>query len=601
MIIPMIKYSFLIHYTDYARVLDDLKQLGVLHIIEHDKEPSASLLEGYRKIKEINLVARQLGNVKLSDNAPTNHIADGAELFETYQQNKLATEYEKQKISHLQKELKQVQPWGYFDRDNITRLTDVGLKVCFYTVPIRQFNDKWTEDNALEIISDFEGTRYFVVIASRFHAVELPDAEEVRMPERSIDELSQLIDNATAEITRLKAQEEQMANGGIEVLKRFAASMQNSLASTHAELHTLDEADGQVKLVEGWVPTNKEQELINLVESSDVLSLRGEKTSPADKPPILLKNNRFSKLFEPIGKLYSLPGYGEMDLTPFFAPFFMMFFGFCFGDAGYGLLLMIAGLIVRPRLKAEFKPLATLIIWLSLAAVVFGSLTGTLFGAKLTDLNALEGLKAYMFDDQQMFNLALGLGVVQIIVGMIVKVFNISRQQGFSYSFSTIGWLIAIVSFIAMAVLDMVLPDKEWMLGSIHLVILGFAGLGIFIFNDPKRNILMNIGAGLWDSYNMVTGIAGDVLSYIRLFALGLSSGILGMVFNQLAFNLSPDVPVVGQIITALILIFGHSLNIFMSVLGSFVHPMRLTFVEFYKNAGFAGGGKVYAPFKKIN
>lgn len=601
MIIPMIKYSFLIHYTDYARVLDDLKQLGVLHIIEHDKEPSASLLEGYRKIKEINLVARQLGNVKLSDNAPTNHIADGAELFETYQQNKQAAEHEKQKISHLQKELKQVQPWGNFDRDNITRLTDVGLKVCFYTVPIRQFNDKWTEDNALEIISDVEGIRYFVVIASRFHAVELPDAEEVRMPERSIDELSQLIDNATAEITRLKAQEEQMANGGIEVLKRFAASMQDALASTHAELNTLDEADGQAKLVEGWVPTNKESELIQLLESSDVLSLRGEKTSPADKPPILLKNNRFSKLFEPIGKLYSLPGYGEMDLTPFFAPFFMMFFGFCFGDAGYGLMLVIAGLIVRPRLKEEFKPLATLMIWLSLAAVVFGSLTGTLFGAKLTDFKALEGLKAYMVSDQQMFNLALGLGLIQIVFGMVVRVFNIIRQNGFSQTFSTIGWILVIVSSIAMAIMDKVDPAKGWMTGTLHLILLSIAGLGIFIFNDPKRNVFINIGAGLWDSYNMVTGVAGDVLSYIRLFALGLSSGILGMVFNQLAFNLTPDIPVLGQIVTALILIFGHSLNIFMSLLGSFVHPMRLTFVEFYKNAGFAGGGKAYSPFKKFS
>ena len=111
----------------------------------------------------------------------------------------------------------------------------------------------------------------------------------------------------------------------------------------------------------------------------------------------------------------------------------------------------------------------------------------------------------------------------------------------------------------------------------------------------------MNIGVGLWDTYNMVTGFAGDLLSYIRLFALGLSSAILGLVFNSLAFDLAPDIPVLGWIITLIILVFGHGLNIFMASLGAVVHPMRLTFVEFYKNAGFAGGGKEYKPFSKIS
>jgi V/A-type H+-transporting ATPase subunit I len=97
----------------------------------------------------------------------------------------------------------------------------------------------------------------------------------------------------------------------------------------------------------------------------------------------------------------------------------------------------------------------------------------------------------------------------------------------------------------------------------------------------------------------MVTGLFGDILSYIRLFALGLSSAILGNVFNSLAFGMAPDIPVVGAIVTILILVAGHSINLFMAALGSLVHPMRLIFVEFYKNAGFIGGGKTYQPFEK--
>jgi V/A-type H+/Na+-transporting ATPase subunit I len=112
---------------------------------------------------------------------------------------------------------------------------------------------------------------------------------------------------------------------------------------------------------------------------------------------------------------------------------------------------------------------------------------------------------------------------------------------------------------------------------------------------------LTNFGLGLWNTYNMATGLLGDLLSYIRLFALGISSAILGFVFNSLAVSMSGSIPVVSAIVMVIILVFGHSINLFMSGLGAFVHPMRLTFVEFYKNAGFTGGGKKYNPFRKIN
>ncbi|PZX13580.1 V/A-type H+-transporting ATPase subunit I [Breznakibacter xylanolyticus] len=601
MIVPMNKYAFLIHPADYDRFMGDLKQLGVLHIIEHDREPTAAMQEAMRKTKEIVRLTKAFESKKPEEETPANVFTDGEAILQAFQNASQVIEMEKQRIVQLQKELALLAPWGSFERDNLTRLHDMGLKTCFYSASTHRFREEWLDQYPLEIINETDDKRFFVIVAPAHLSIELPEADELRLPDKSIDDVNSQIAQAQATIDGKMAEQAQLANGGAAVLRQYAAGLQNEFATNHAQLHTLDEAEGNIRLIEGWVPTDADTRLQNLLDKSDILWLRGEKVTPDEKPPILLRNNWFSKLFEPIGKLYSLPGYGEMDLTPFFAPFFMMFFGFCFGDAGYGLLLVLAGLIVRPRLAAEYKPMATLMIFLSLAAVLFGSITGTFFGAKLTDFDALKNLKQYMLDDQQMFNLALGLGVVQIVFGMMVKVFNISRQNGFKYSFSTIGWILVIVSSIAMYALDMADAEKGWMLGRLHMIVLGVAGLGIFVFNDPRRNILINVGAGLWDSYNMVTGIAGDVLSYIRLFALGLSSGILGMVFNQLAFNLSPDVPVLGQIITALILIFGHSLNIFMAVLGSFVHPMRLTFVEFYKNAGFNGGGKAYSPFKKIS
>ena len=131
-------------------------------------------------------------------------------------------------------------------------------------------------------------------------------------------------------------------------------------------------------------------------------------------------------------------------------------------------------------------------------------------------------------------------------------------------------------------------------------ILLVVSGLLILPLNNLGRNVFMNFGSGLWNTYNMITGRLGELLSYIRVFALGISSAILGLVFNSLAVQMSGDIPVLNILIMVVILVIGHSINIFMSGLGAFVHPLRLTFVEFYKNDGFTGGGKKYEPFKKL-
>jgi V/A-type H+-transporting ATPase subunit I len=313
----------------------------------------------------------------------------------------------------------------------------------------------------------------------------------------------------------------------------------------------------------------------------------------------LLKNNKFTRLFEMIGELYDLPNYHELDLTVFFAPFYMLFFGLCLGDAGYGLLLLLGALIARPKMKPAMKPIMSLVAILGGATTICGIIGGTLFGISLVDANWawLASFKKFMLDSQQMFNLALILGGVQIIFGMIVKAFGTIRRYGFAYSLETWGWLILFLGGGSLYLIN----SKSLLSENVALywciVVLTLAGLLIFIFNTPKRNPLINIGAGLWNTYNMVTGVLGDLLSYIRLFALGICGGVMGFVFNDLAMQLSGDIPVVSHIVMLIILLAGHSLNIFMSGLGAFVHPMRLTFVEFYKNAGFEGGGKKYKPF----
>ncbi|KAA6310600.1 V/A-type H+/Na+-transporting ATPase subunit I [termite gut metagenome] len=278
----------------------------------------------------------------------------------------------------------------------------------------------------------------------------------------------------------------------------------------------------------------------------------------------------------------------------------MLFFGLCLGDIGYALFMLLAVTIYRITAKnigATMKPILSLVQVLMVSTFFCGFLTGTCFGFNLYDIDIpiFQRMKEVIaLDNNQLFRLSLILGVIQIIFGMILKAVNQTIQIGFKYAIGTIGWILLLISTIVS-----VLAPAIGLGSTVHLVLLGIAGLMIFLYNSPDKNIFVNIGLGLWDTYNMVTGLLGDVLSYVRLFALGLSGGILASVFNSLAKGMSPDNIIAGPIVMVLIFFIGHSINMFMNVLGAMVHPMRLTFVEFFKNSGYEGGGKEYRPFAK--
>jgi V/A-type H+-transporting ATPase subunit I len=201
-----------------------------------------------------------------------------------------------------------------------------------------------------------------------------------------------------------------------------------------------------------------------------------------------------------------------------------------------------------------------------------------------------------MQEPLSMFYLSILIGAMQIIFGIFVKVMNITRRRGFRYALSSVGWLVLIIALVLRGTGVM----ESAALTYIWYGLLGVAGLFILVLNKPGEGIIARVGGGIWDSYNMVTGIFGDLLSYIRLFALGISSAILGFVFNDISLQLL-SIPWIGWLFFLVILIAGHSINLFLATLGGFIHPMRLTFVEFYKNAGFEGGGKEYKPFSINN
>lgn len=213
-----------------------------------------------------------------------------------------------------------------------------------------------------------------------------------------------------------------------------------------------------------------------------------------------------------------------------------------------------------------------------------------------SDYSLLESTRHLMQNPLNMFYLAIFIGGAQIIFGRVIRIFNIIKRRGFKYSLSSIGWtvfIIILVTFLGGNQFNLLSTEQ---LKPLFYTFLFISGGLIVLFNNPDSKIFMRPLNAIWDAYGLVTGIFQDLLSYIRLFALGISTAVLGFVFNDLASQML-GIPYIGWLMFVILLLFGHSINFFMASLGAFIHPVRLTFVEFYKNAGFTGGGKAYKPF----
>lgn len=590
MITPMRKYAFLVHYADYNAFLEELRDLGVLHVKPKPDANVADMSERALLRKEIAAAIRLLEKREAQVHENNQPEPDGIALAREVKELQEEAERSRHQLTLFDKEAAALANWGDFSLDTIHKLTTAGLHTHLFTCPVSKYQKSWENEHYLAVVSQNPPDLFFVVFTQ---AGETPgiEAEELPLPARDPAGLRLARLQTEARLSEIEQTLDGYAGSYLPLLKQTQATIEEEVDWQQVLAFTQSAADQHVMVLEGFVPTTKEKALVEACDNRQIVYL-ADRPAPDEAPPILLENKSFSRLFEPIGELYSLPSYGELDLTPFFAPFFMLFFGFCLGDAGYGVVLLLVTTWYKRKAKKDLRPVLTLAQFLSISTIFFGLLGGTVFGLSLLgkEFAWLGKIQEFMLDSNQIFNLALGLGVVQILFGLFIQGINRMRQSGFLSSLPPFGWIILLVSLLDIGYLKMAAPI------STYTAWLGVAL--IMFFSDMQLGILGRIGKGLWDLYG-ITGFFGDLLSYIRLFALGMSGAILGFVVNTISLQIKDSIPILGPILFVLFLIVGHGANMMLAMLGSFVHPMRLTFVEFYKNAGFAGGGKAYAPFSR--
>ena len=605
MIVKMSKYAFMVYHREYDAFLTTLRELGVVHVKETNSVlDNAELQALLAERKQVSTAIRYCKNLNSQTKevtvAPARGLtkAEGLKLV-----GKLEEMQEKQaqlqaaKVS-LEKDIAYMDIWGEFSYANIRRLKKAGFDVTFFSCPTSKYEPKWGEEYNAFLVNNFQSVTYFVTVTKTGTPIDI-DAERPKMPDRGLAKLhlamEQLLDNIKVLNNQLKEYAAEQYNTLVELEK----NIQNEFNLSNTLVQTDREAGDKLMLLEGFVPT-EEAPAMEVALEKEGYYFQELDIQDGDRVPIKLKNNKFNRLYEPITKMFSLPNYTEFDPTPLFAPFFMLLFGLCFGDGGYGLLVLLACSFFKRKVNPDFKPYLTLFQYLGLAAIIVGTCTGSFFGIALADVPALSKVKDYFVSSDNLMTFSIVIGLVQIIFGKTVAAFKMKAQKGVKYSIAPFAWVFVITALalaFGLPMLNLQLPE------TVKTVFIGIAVIGLvvaYLYNSPGKNIFLNFGTGLWNTYNMASGLLGDTLSYIRLFAIGLTGAILGGVFNQLAVDMTEGMNIVLRAVCMLlILLVGHAINIGLCTISSLVHPLRLIFVEYYKNAEFEGGGKEYRPFKK--
>lgn len=623
MIERMKKLTFLVTHREYEGFLEALRQLGVVHVQQLQQGATSAELQAALDLEQRYLAALQRLIVVEETYGQTippedDDFATPATPLDALERVELLQREENGLLHNLdavEKKLRELEPWGDFDPDRLASLQrESGLQIHFFRCSTKFFRPEWQEQYFAIPVGEEQKRTYFVTFSP-----EQPDiqAEHIQRPERSLRQYTQeraallkALANRRRETMHLQAAHRPLLESG----RREA---QNAISLSRVHLSDERVAGDSLRLLIGWVRADSTEGLTRYLDQNHIFY---EMEDPAyeDDVPVQITNGSYSRLFEPILKMYSLPNYKDLDPTVFFAPFFMLFFGLCLGDGGYGLLVLLGGLWLMAKGKGDLKDYGRLGLWLGLSTLVCGLAMGTFFGIDLAQQSwaFLAPVKPYFLNDNgvgllfgysPMMVLSVIIGLVQVLLGMVLKGVKAWRNYGFGYAIGTFSWVVVLLAAIVLYGLPACGVPLSAGLTYLLGILVGICTLGIFLYNNPAAyknpltGPLLNLGGGIWATYGMATGLLGDLLSYIRLFALGLTGGVLGGVFNTLALDLTASLPWYTRWLPmVLILLAGHGITFALSMISAFVHPMRLTFVEFFKNADFEGGGKAYQPFREI-
>lgn len=630
------------HESLKDEVLSRLQDLGVLHLTPALESELSSIVRPVdadvknheKRIQEIGSAISYMGRFSPSQGF-LESMAGGKFELESTQFDEFITSERLQntvaeirqieqelseldiKRTRLESEIHHFQPWEKLSvsidelRETPNTILHAGSIPLSSLDMLRSMCAEASDEWVFEPVGSTGGRMYFILIHSRecpldgerilretgFQPAVFPD--ETGTPREIVARLRDRIRTIEEHIHTLHERARALAEHRVGVMAAYEAAT-HSKERVEALAHAV--ATEKCMIIGGWCLDYSSESLqSSMADISKEIAVLTREPLEDETPPVELRNSPLVSPFQVVTNLYGFPRYAEIDPTPLLAPFFFASFGIAVGEGGYGVLLAVLSKLGLKflRLGAGGRRLLQLLFYCGIATFIAGILMGSFFAIDYSNLpEFLTPIGAFLgriqllnpLEDSLLFlAIVLGIGFLQVWVGVLINaILRWNKGERASAIMHDGGWLVLLPLTVFLGRSIVGIPVLyPWLLAAACIFIsAGFASQGI----GGK------IGAGIYALYGL-TGFFGDILSYSRLFALGLATGVIATVVNILA-SMTKGIPVIGWIFMIILLIFGHVFNLAINALGAFIHTARLQFVEFFTKF-FEGGGKNFKPFEK--
>lgn len=609
MIVPMKKVWVFTTERSRSDTVERLKDVGVVHVElkEVHTEKLGELLQQRQSLERgLQVLPLEAKGETAVSIMPEEPVARGLEAAEELQslQEKLNSLLET--ADRLLKERTSAEPWGDFDPDDVRTLRDKGIFLRLYAVTPEEFST-FPEDAQLIVLRRAKHLIRCIAVSANDNEVYEPD--EYGLPSHSCERLSQILaENETAQ-QELRSQIVERAG--------YRALLHEAIARLDEQIefdtvHDGMEGEEEIRFLAGYVPEPRAEQLREAARRHQ-WGLLVRDPGEEEEVPTVVHNSRWIDIIKPLFQFLGiLPGYWERDISFWFLGFLTIFFAILIGDAGYGFLILAAavyGMIRTKRSTGRISDMLILLAVFAVATIVWGALTATWFG--LPGVQSLAPFKYFVLPAISIFSpsstrtvefICFAIAVCQL---SFAHIWNLIRELRGKYpirALAQLGWFVIVLAGYNVA-LNLVISQADYPILSVSWYGAGAGVLLVLLFGDQAGNFLRGVKSGLNVAKIFTTLLSsisafGDIVSYIRLFAVGLATVAIAQSFNSMAAGMAQS-GVVGIVAAVLVVLVGHTLNLLMAALAIIVHGVRLNVLEFSSHLGLEWKGTAYKPFAR--
>lgn len=580
MIVPMTKVFLATRQTDRDRLLQKLRALGVIHLTPVD--PRREVVDPEQtRIIEIQQRAIQVLEQEKPD-GPRPEISPLEAGQEVIAIQRRAAEM-RNRLAQLHRELEETSLWGNVDAEQLARLRATGLEVKFFIIPQKMVGK--ARADLVHELRPWPGKRVLTAVVVRQGAPELPEgSEEITPPRRGVDRIR----TEAAECQVIMEKDAQR----LRQLAHLVAEMRKDVARLIREAEyeaAMRGAIGNEHLfaLQGWVPVDMAPTLeAELTKAQIPVAVRQEEPAPDEQPPTLV---RYARPVRPIAALFDIlgtvAGYREFDVSVAFMIALPLFAAMLTSDGGYGLVFLLGPLLLYRRAKAALGgELVHLMMVVGGASVIWGLLCASFFGrtlyTPLIEVNLGEESRLLLM------RISFFLGAVHLSFAHVWRAVRLFPDLRF---LNQVGWALIMWGMLGVVQSFVLKSPFDWSTPWPYFLLVG--GSLAILFRQPSRRVFHMLGLGLADMPLSILSSFSDIISYVRLMAVGLAGSVLAVSFNEIAFSLP------SRALTVVVLILGHALNIGLVLIALFAHGVRLNMLEFSNNLGMQWTGHPYKPF----